>query len=150
MVNQGHSTINTSNAAFTDARTHIIPTVNSAQFGSVRITSVSVRPELSLYEGTDIDANKGRKIDIKPSTGEIFKYDDVSQLSIWGIVYTQASGTGFAMEFIGDMHDSSLGGEHISAIPSVMNGCNKAQSHSGCKSVSAGTDDRARSGRGIN
>ena len=49
IANQGHSDINSSNTAFTDARTHIIPTVNSAQFGSVRVTSVSERPQgLSL------------------------------------------------------------------------------------------------------
>ena len=45
VVNQSHSTINTSNSSFTDSRTHLINTVDSAQFGSVRITTVSKRPE---------------------------------------------------------------------------------------------------------
>jgi hypothetical protein len=41
VVNQSHATINSSNAAFTDARTHIIPTVDSALFGSVWVTTVA-------------------------------------------------------------------------------------------------------------
>ena len=138
IANQSHSTINTSNTDFTDARTHIIPTVDSAQFGSIRATSVSVRPEL---------AGPARDVTLQNSA---LKYDDLSQLSIWGIVYTQASGTGFAMEFIGDMHDSTLGGEHISAVPSQMNGCGKYQQGNGCKNITAGTNDQARPGRGIN
>jgi len=149
IANQSHSTINTSNAAFTDARTHIIPTADSAQFGSIRITSVSVRPELSLYNGTDVDGNAGRKVDIKPGTGEVYKFDDLSQLSIWGIVYTQSSGTGFAMEFIGDMHDSSVAGEVATAVPSVMGG--GAKRHAGdIVSTDARSKDQIRPGRGIN
>ena len=100
IANQGHSTINSSNTAFTGARTHIIPTVNSPQFGSIRVTSVSKRPEL--------DKDK-RPVYIKYGSKLRRRYDDLGQLSIWGIVYTQASGTGFAMEFIGDMHDSNIG-----------------------------------------
>tara|TARA_B100000686_G_scaffold338236_1_gene410469 strand:+ start:696 stop:1418 length:723 start_codon:yes stop_codon:yes gene_type:complete len=138
VVNQGHSTINSSNAAFTDARTHIIPTVNSAQFGSIRVTSVSERPQL---------ASTARDVTLQNGA---LKYDDVSQLSIWGIVYTQASGTGFAMEFIGDMHDSTLGGELMLAVPSRMNGCIHNQSDAGCKGIASGNSDQSRPGRGIN
>jgi hypothetical protein len=29
---------------------------------------------------------------------------------MWGAIYSELSGTGFPMEFIGDMHDSTLGG----------------------------------------
>ena len=31
---------------------------------------------------------------------------------MWGVVYQSSNGAGFALEFIGDMHDSSAGGVH--------------------------------------
>ena len=92
VVNQSHATINTSNAAFTDARTHIIPTVDSAQFGSVRVTTVAADPDTAVTVGT----NK--------------TFENLTQLSMWGIIYVESSGSGFAMEFIGDMADSKIVG----------------------------------------
>ena len=92
IVNQSNATINSSNSAFTDSRTHLIPTIPSAQFGSVRVTTVSQTPTTAV------------------SVGGVNKYENLAQLSIWGIVFIEASGTGFAMEFIGDMADSSIGG----------------------------------------
>ena len=92
IVNQSNATINSSNSAFTDSRTHLIPTVNSAQFGQVRVTTVSQKPTTAV------------------SVGGANKFENLAQLSIWGIVFIEASGTGFAMEFIGDMADSSIGG----------------------------------------
>lgn len=97
VVNQSHSTINTSNSSFTDSRTHLINTVDSAQFGSVRITTVSKRPE---------QAAASRFV----SVGGTPKFDNLAQLNIWGIVFIESSGTGFAMEFVGDAQDSTLGG----------------------------------------
>ena len=140
IANQGHSTINSTNTAFTGARTHIIPTVNSPQFGSIRITSVSKRPEL--------DYDK-RPVYIKHGAKTRRRYDDLGQLSIWGIVYTQASGTGFAMEFIGDMHDSNIGTGYATTVPSRMNGCIHYMAGAGCKDIAAGTGDKPRNGRGI-
>ena len=29
---------------------------------------------------------------------------------MWGSIYIESTGVGFPMEFIGDMHDSTLGG----------------------------------------
>jgi len=29
---------------------------------------------------------------------------------MWGVVYQSANGAGFALEFVGDMHDSSVAG----------------------------------------
>ena len=92
VVNQGHATINSSNASFTDARTHIIPTVDSAQFGSVRVTTVAEDANTSVTVGTN----------------ETF--ENLAQLSMWGIIYVESSGSGFAMEFIGDMQDSKIVG----------------------------------------
>ena len=97
VVNQSHETINTSNSSFTDARTHLINTVDSAQFGSVRITTVSKRPGL---------AAGARDVTV----GTTKKFDNLAQLNIWGIVFVESSGSGFAMEFIGDAQDSTLGG----------------------------------------
>ena len=93
IVDQSHAVINTANSSFTDSRTHLIPTAPSAQFGSVRITTVSRKPTTAV------------------SVGGVNKYENLAQLSIWGIVYIEASGTGFAMEFIGDMADSTVGGD---------------------------------------
>ncbi len=91
IVNNSHSTINSSNSAFTDSRTHLIFAADSAQFGSVRAVSINENP-------------------ITPTTvNSIRKYNNLSQLSFWGVVFVESSGTGFFMEFIGDAHDSTIG-----------------------------------------
>jgi hypothetical protein len=128
IVNQSNATINTSNASFTDSRTHIIPTVDSAQFGAVRITSVSERPGL---------AAGSRNVTVN----SVPLFDNLAQLSIWGIVFIESSGTGFAMEFIGDMQDSTLGGN-------LPLGVGSDSADAGAGSNSNGTIPRP--GRGIN
>jgi len=92
IVNQGNATINSSNASFTDSRTHLIPTIDTAQFGAVRVTTVTEAPLI----GIDVGGQD--------------KFANLGQLSIWGIVYIESGGAGFAMEFIGDMADSTIGG----------------------------------------
>jgi hypothetical protein len=92
VVNQSHATINSSNSSFTDDRTHIIPTVDSAQFGSIRVSTVASDANTSVTVGTN----------------ETF--ENLAQLSMWGIIYVESSGSGFAMEFIGDMQDSKIVG----------------------------------------
>jgi len=32
---------------------------------------------------------------------------------MWGVVYQSANGAGFALEFVGDMHDSSVAGSFL-------------------------------------
>lgn len=100
IVNQSHATINSSNTAFTDSRTHIIPTVDSAQFGSIRVTTVAS------------DANTSQDVTQSADDGgATFKtFENLAQLSMWGIIYVESSGSGFAMEFIGDMQDSLIVG----------------------------------------
>ena len=44
------------------------------------------------------------------TVGNKNKFDNLGQLSMWGSIYIESNGTGFPMEFIGDMHDSTLGG----------------------------------------
>ena len=99
IVNQSHTTINSSNSSFTGSRTHLIPTIPSAQFGAVRVTTVTEAP----LTGTDVGGQD--------------KFANLSQLSIWGIVYIESGGSGFAMEFIGDMADSTIGGNVADVKP---------------------------------
>ncbi len=93
VVDVNHSTINASNASFTDSRTHLIFTAASAEFGNVRITGINENPSL------------GKK---STGTAKPFLWDNLAQLNMWGVVYIEANGTGFAMEFIGDAQDSSI------------------------------------------
>ena len=140
VANQSHSDINATNTAFQDARTHIIPTVNSAQFGSIRVTSVSERPQ----------GNPATRFILGQDGSK--KFDNVGQLSIWGIVYTQASGTGFAMEFVGDLHDSTTGVYHglTTLIPerSVTGGGANVGTRLNATTDSK-ADDIPRRGRGL-
>ena len=78
VVNQSHPTINNINSAFTNSNTHLIQTVDSAQFGQVRATTVSERP--SLPAGS-------RSVKV----GDTYKFDSLSQLSMWGSIYIESS-----------------------------------------------------------
>lgn len=133
VVNQSHATINNQNAAFTDSRTHLIQTVNTAQFGSIRITSQSERPEQT-------DTAKRRTL--KGIGGVVPKFDNLAQLNVWGVVYTEASGSGFAMEFIGDAGDSTIGGSGNLSARSTTCG--------DVKGKFAAANCLPRGGRGIN
>ena len=90
VVNVGHATINTGNSGFTDSLTHLIFTKNEAQFGNVSAISVNQYP---------LNSTTVRGIE---------KYANLSQLSMWGVVFIPSSSTGFAMEFVGDAHDSTI------------------------------------------
>ena len=106
VVNQSHSTINLSNSAFTDSLTHLITTLDSDQFGNIKVTGIGTIPTLS-HVATN------RPGDYRSTTAnQVTRWDNVSQLSMWGVVYQSSNGAGFALEFIGDMHDSSAGGVH--------------------------------------
>ena len=132
VVNQSHATINNLNSSFTDSRTHLINTVDSAQFGSVRITTVSERPQ------------QVAAADRAVTVGSTQKFDNLAQLNIWGIVFIESSGTGFAMEFIGDAQDSTIGG--VGNIGHSTLGAGVAWSGDG----TANATGLARPGRGIN
>ena len=49
----------------------------------------------------------GRVALVTGGTGGIDGWRDVTMLSFWGAVVIETNTTGFAMEFIGDMHDSA-------------------------------------------
>ena len=140
VVNQGHPKINKINPALTDSRTHIINTVDSAQFGQVRVTTVSERPAL-------IPRMRAVKV------GDNYKFDNLGQLSFWGTIYMESTGSGFPMEFIGDMHDSSPGGE---TKPSSWTSVNRSKSVGYRTTLGGNGQNKSlnfqnpRRGRGIN
>jgi hypothetical protein len=86
----GHTTVNST----------IIPTGNfitgttNFEHGHIRIDPIATSP-------TTTTSNAGL-------TGE--GYRDATMLSFWGAVVVESNTTGFAMEFIGDMHDSAAAG----------------------------------------
>ena len=104
IVNQSHATINSNNASFTDTQTHLITTSDADQFGNIRVVGVGTHPALK----TPAEFRPGAYMDA--SNLAPLRHDNVSQLSMWGVVYQSSNGAGFALEFIGDMHDSSTAG----------------------------------------
>jgi hypothetical protein len=105
IVNQSHATININNSSFTDTLTHLITTSDASQFGNIRVIGVGTTPSVKTstakrpgwYTGT-------------AETTTTKRFDNIAQLSMWGVVYQSANGAGFALEFVGDMHDSSVAG----------------------------------------
>lgn len=107
IVNQGHATINSSNSLFTDSLTHLITTPDSDQFGNIKVTSIGTVP--TLYT-----APNQRPGDYRTTTAnKLSRWDNVAQLAMWGVVYQSSNGAGFALEFIGDMHDSNSTNEVV-------------------------------------
>ena len=113
VVSQSHASINSANTAFQDSRTHLIPVADTAQFGAVRVTTVHEDPTLLTTAGTLHTAKNsaGTGVHVCNSYANMLAnpgcgYATLNQLTMWGIVYSEAAGTGFAMEFIGDMQDS--------------------------------------------
>ena len=64
-------------------------------YGAVRVTPVMTHPQLKWVQG--------KFNTIAPGAG----FRDITMLSFWGSVIIEANTTGFAMEFIGDMNDST-------------------------------------------
>jgi len=128
VVNQGHATINTSNSSFANTNTHIITTTDASQFGNIKVWGIGTHPTII----TTTAKRPGAYMD-----GSLSRFDNVSQLSMWGVVYKSSNGAGFALEFIGDMHDSSVAG-------TVLSKPGQAQGHATILTNSSGK------GRGIN
>ncbi len=69
-------------------RDHFITTSSSAApFGNVRVLTTNTTPTVADGNG---------------------RYNNLNQISMWGVIFHEANGAGFAMEFIGDMHDSTV------------------------------------------
>ena len=111
VINQSHATINANNSSFTDTLTHLITTTDASQFGNIRVIGIGTDPvhaSLSSFRPGSYTHNAGS------ATGTvIYRHDNLSQLAMWGVVYQTSNGAGFALEFIGDMHDSSVSGSYI-------------------------------------
>lgn len=89
IVATNHAGVNpTTNAAAFGARDHFITTSSSAApFGNVRVLTTNTTPTVADGNG---------------------RYNNLNQISMWGVIFHEANGAGFAMEFIGDMHDSTV------------------------------------------
>ncbi len=80
----------------------INPTVNAGSFGSrdhFITTSSSVAPSGNIRVLTT---------NTTPTVASSGKFNNLNQISMWGVIFHEANGAGFAMEFIGDMHDSTV------------------------------------------
>ena len=150
IVDEGHATINSSNAAFTGANTHIIATASGAtQFGNIRVTSIGTHPNAKTHSGFRYDKenstsyNNGANCTTASVTAScIQRFDNLNQLAMWGVVYQESNGAGFSLEFIGDMHDSSASG--VASGADITGGNDHAHSASSAGMGSGGA------GRGIN
>ena len=133
IVNEGHATINLSNSQFTDSNTHLIQTSpDTSQFGNIKVTGIGTSPTL-----THVSTNRPGDYQTAGAASLTGRWDNVSMLSMWGVVYQESNGAGFALEFIGDMHDSSSGG--VNGIMHEAVGTNEGATQLG-----------ANTGRGIN
>ena len=108
LINAGHPTINLSNSAFTDTQTHLITMTESSHFGNVKVWAVGTHPNQASLNTADRVGGRytSNMISNNDDGDEIYRFDNLNQLSMWGVVYQTANGAGFALEFIGDMHDS--------------------------------------------
>jgi hypothetical protein len=108
VVNQGHKHVNSSNAAFIGKSVHLVYTVDSPQFGLIRVSTVDEAPNqvrsADPIAGTGDQCDNFNNIQTYAGCG----YETLNQLGMWGVIYSEDSGTGFSMEFIGDMQDSKL------------------------------------------
>jgi len=164
IVNKSHATINSNNALFTDSNTHIIKTADAAQFGSIKVTGIHTNPlnktkgdVRAVGDGCSVDGNDGCYVGETAGTATLKRFDNVSQLAMWGVVYQSSNAAGFALEFIGDMHDSSAAGTLGGGCGTfgVCYGRTAAQgligtSLSGDADIAKGLQGHSGMGRGIN
>jgi hypothetical protein len=94
IVSTNHSTVN-SNTVTGDRVIFLSTTTASTAAGQIRVTSVDIDPT-----STSLLSKLGNSV-----TGH--KYDGLNQLSMWGAIVVPSTSTGFAMEFVGDSHDSA-------------------------------------------
>ena len=50
IINQGHSTINLDNSAFTDTQTHLITTTDSLQAGNIKVWGIGTSPNVATLD----------------------------------------------------------------------------------------------------
>ena len=98
-----HSVINSTTIP---TASFIIGTTNY-KHGHIRIDPVASNPEISINPA----------ITFLESNLELRGFKDVTMLNYWGAIVIESNTTGFAMEFIGDMHDSSAITSMDSSVP---------------------------------
>ena len=92
----GHSTVNST----TIPTGNFITGTTDFEHGQIRIDPIATSPT-TVSQSLGILSGDG--------------YRDATMLSFWGAVIVESNTTGFAMEFIGDMHDSAAAGTLNSA-----------------------------------
>jgi hypothetical protein len=85
----GHTTVNST----TIPTANFITGTTNFEHGHLRIDPIATTPTTSTAPQTFVGAGDG--------------FQDATMLSFWGAVVVESNTTGFAMEFIGDMHDSA-------------------------------------------
>jgi hypothetical protein len=151
IVNQGHDTINVSNDAFNNANTHLIATSEDSNFGNIRVTSVGSQPNERTHDGKRVGGTYtgGVACQTAATTNDcIQRFDNLNQLSLWGVVYQESNGAGFSLEFIGDMHDSSAAGIQPYTGGGATNHLGRVSNYKAHGIAAAETS--AGAGRGIN
>ena len=98
-----HSVINSTTIP---TASFIIGTTNY-KHGHIRIDPIASNPEISINPA----------ITFLESNLELRGFKDVTMLNYWGAIVIESNTTGFAMEFIGDMHDSSAITSMDSSVP---------------------------------
>ena len=93
IVPTGHATINATSIPTAKFMTG----TSDFTYGSIRVNPVMTHPQYKF-------ANRFKIIGTR-AVGDGFR--DITMLSYWGSVIIEANTTGFAMEFIGDMNDST-------------------------------------------
>lgn len=86
IVATNHDTIVSTNPFF-GSRDHFIATSANGINANIRVVASNTTPTAEVTTG---------------------KYNNLNQLSMWGVIFQPSNGAGFAMEFIGDMHDSTI------------------------------------------
>ena len=98
-----HSVINSTTIP---TASFIIGTTNY-KHGHIRIDPIASNPDISINPA----------ITFLESNLELRGFKDVTMLNYWGAIVIESNTTGFAMEFIGDMHDSSAITSMDSSVP---------------------------------
>jgi len=95
IVSTNHSTINSSTVTG-DRVVFLSTTTGSTAQGQLLVTANTADPRVAsklLRAGTAVQPH--------------VKMENLNQLSMWGAIVIPSTSTGFAMEFIGDAHDSA-------------------------------------------
>jgi hypothetical protein len=165
IVNDGHTTINSEKMG-ADTKTHLITTHGTEnQFGNIRVTSVGTDPNRKTPDANRFEHSINAKSNYTEKFAAhatvpvgVYRYDNLNQLSMWGVVYQESNGAGFSLEFIGDMHDSSAAGtatqghgrQYEGALCNTALGAAKCTQHPHSAGGILATSKGSGVGRGIN